>query len=265
MFTVKIQQIRFIMVLDINKIHLGECLELMKEIPDQSINMILCDLPYGTSQNKWDIPINLDDLWEQYRRIVKKNAAIVLTAIQPFASQLVVSNFKWFKYDLIWKKNKSSGFLNANKMPLRQHESILVFYQKMPTYNPQKTFGHKPVNSFTKNKTSTNYGKIKLGLKGGGQTDRHPTSVLEIPVLNNDSKERIHPTQKPVELFEWLIKTYTNENELVLDNCAGSMTTAVACNNTKRNWICIENDPVFCEAGLRRLENQNGHSSVLSR
>lgn len=239
----------------INSILCGDCLEIMEAIDNDSIDMILCDLPYGSTQNKWDKVIDLEKLWVQYKRIVKPNSPIVLTATQPFASHLISSNPKQFRYDLIWEKNKVSGFLNANRMPLRKHEIILVFYDKLPIYNPQKTIGHKPVNSFTKNTgDGSNYGKTKL-VKGGGQTDRHPTSIVSFPVVNNDSKDKFHPTQKPVELFEWLIKTYTNEGMIVLDNCIGSGTTAIACKNTKRNFIGIELDEEYCEIARKRLEN----------
>src|SRR5690606_33568674 len=186
----------------------------------------------------WDQIIPFDKLWEQYNRIIKDNGAIVLTAVKPFSAMLIMSNPKMYRYDIIWRKNKSTGFLNAKKMPLRQHEEILVFYKKTPTYNPQKTTGHKPANSYTKHTSDgTNYGKTKTGISGGGQTDRYPTSVLDIKVMNNDDPNKFHPTQKPVELFEWLIKTYTNEGDIVLDNCMGSGTTAVACLNTNRNYI----------------------------
>jgi len=153
----------------INKVILGDCLEIMSLLPDKSIDMILCDLPYGvSSRNSWDNIIPFDILWENYRRVAKENAAIVLTATQPFASQLVMSNFAMFKYDLIWEKNKITGHLNANKMPLRSHEIILVFYDKQPAYNPQKTTGHKPANSFTVNGDNSKiYGKVKVGRTGG--------------------------------------------------------------------------------------------------
>lgn len=238
-----------------DKIILGDCLEVMKSIPDESVDMILCDLPYGvTAQNKWDVIIPFDELWTAYKRITKKNAAIVLTATQPFASQLIMSNPKMFRYDLIWEKNKSTGFLNAKKMPLRRHELVLVFYRKSPIYNPQKTTGHKPVNSFTKHTSDgTNYGQTKVGIKGGGQTDRYPTSILEFPVVNNDSESKSHPTQKPVELFEWLIKTYTREGMVVLDNCLGSGTTAVACKNLNRRYIGIEKDEGYWKTATERL------------
>lgn len=225
-----------------NRIICGDCIEVMSRIPDQSIDMILCDLPYGqTAQNEWDKVIPYDLLWKQYRRIIKENAAIVLNANEPFASELISSNCEMFRYDLIWKKNRKTGFLNANKMPLRAHEMILVFYKKLPVYNPQKTFGHKPVNSFTKHTSDgTNYGKTQKGIKGGGQTDRHPTSVIEIAGVDNYSKKRLHPTQKPVALCEYLVKTYTHEGMLVLDNCVGSGTTAIACMNLGRRFVGIE-------------------------
>lgn len=238
----------------LNKIIQGDCLEIMKQLPSNSIDMVLCDLPYGSTQNKWDIIIPFDKLWEQYNRISKTNAAMVFTATQPFTSQMIISNINNFRYDLIWHKNKSTGFLNAKKMPLRSHEYILIFYQQLPTYNPQKTTGHKPVNSYTKNTSDgDNYGKTLIGIKGGGQTDRYPTSVLKMPVINNDSKEKFHPTQKPVELFEWLIKTYTNENDIVLDNCIGSGTTALAAIRNKRNFIGIELEKIYCDKANQRI------------
>lgn len=238
-----------------NKIHLGDCLELMKGIETASIDMILCDLPYGTTQNKWDSVIPLELLWEQYRRVIKQNGAIVLFGAQPFTSQLVLSNPKEFRYSLVWEKNKSTGFLNAGRMPLRIHEDILVFYKRLPTYNPQKTTGHKPVNSFTKHTgDGTNYGKTKRGISGGGQTDRHPTSVLRFPVMNNDDPNKFHPTQKPVPLYEWLIKTYTNEGETVLDNCSGAGTLAVAASNTHRQFICMEADEGFYNESTKRYQ-----------
>jgi len=237
-----------------NKIFLGDCLEIMPQILDGTVDMIFCDLPYGATANKWDTIIPLEPLWEQYNRVIKENAVIALTATQPFASRLIMSNLEMFRYDLIWKKNKKTGFLNANKMPLREHESILIFYKKLPIYNPQKTFGHKPVNSFTKHGDGTNYGKTKT-MSGGGQTSRHPSSILNIPVVNNDSKEKFHPTQKPVALVEYLIKTYTNAGDLVLDNCIGSGTTAVACLKNNRKFIGIEKDETFYNIAVDRINN----------
>ena len=235
----------------------GDCLDIMPTIPDVSVDMVLADLPYGVTANEWDKVIPLDRLWHEYRRVTKPNAAIVLTATQPFAAQLVASNPKMFRYDLVWRKNKSTGFLNANRMPLRQHESILVFYQKLPVYNPQKSQGHAPVHSFTKHTgDGSNYGQTKRGISGGGQTNRHPTSVIDIPVVNNDSTEKIHPNQKPGELFEYLIRTFSDEGEVVLDNCIGSGTTAIACLNTDRHFIGIEQDAEFCRLAQQRISHQ---------
>lgn len=238
----------------IDEIILGSCLDVMPKIDKGAIDLIICDLPYGSTQNKWDIIIPFDALWNNYERIIKPNGAIILTATQPFASHLIASNSKLFKYDLIWKKNRKTGFLNAKKMPLRQHEIILVFYKKCPVYNPQKTTGHNPVNSFTARTFSSNYGKSKE-YSGGGQTDRFPTSIVEVKCLNNDSKDRLHPTQKPTELFEYLIKTYSNKGDLVLDNCIGSGTTAIAALNTGRHFIGIENDEEYFKAAQQRIQN----------
>ncbi len=248
----------------LNRIYLGDCLELLPKISDKSINMILCDLPYNKTRNSWDNIIDLNLLWKEYERIIKNNGAIVLTAIQPFTSTLVNSNLKLFKYELIWEKNKSTGFLNAKKMPLRNHESILIFYKKLPVYNPQKTSGHKPANSYTTHTSSgSNYGKTKIGITGGGQTDRYPKSILKFKVVNNDNSggDKLHPTQKPVPLFEYLIKTYTNEGDVILDNCIGSGTTAVACLNLNRKFIGIEKEEKYvdisCERIIKCIEEKN--------
>lgn len=240
----------------LNKIILGDCLDVMPKMKEKSIDLILCDLPYGvTARNKWDVIIPFDKLWKEYERIIKDKGAIVLTATQPFASQLIMSNPRLFRYDLIWLKNKRTGFLNAKKMPLRGHEYILVFYKKLPTYNPQKTTGHNPVNSYTKHTSDgLNYGETKKGIKGGGQTDRYPVSFIEFSVVNNDSKEKTHPTQKPVKLFEYLIKTYTNENMIILDNCIGSGTTAIAAKQTNRQFIGIENNDKYYADACQRIE-----------
>jgi site-specific DNA-methyltransferase (adenine-specific) len=165
-----------------------------------------------------------------------------------------MSNLEMFRYDLIWRKNKSTGFLNAKKMPLRNHEHILVFYKKLPIYNPQKTFGHRPAHAYTKHTSDgTNYGKTQIEVSGGGQTDRYPTSVLDFAVVNNDSDDKYHTNQKPVEMLEWLIETYTNEGMLVLDSCAGSGSTAIACVKTKRNYIAIDSDSKYCEIAKKRV------------
>jgi len=233
-----------------NKIICGDSIDEMKKIPDKSADMILCDLPYGTTKNKWDSIIPLDDLWEQYERIIKDNGAIVLTAVQIFASQLIMSKQKLFKYDLIWKKTVASGQLNVNKMPLRLHEHILVFYKKCPTYNQQFTKG-KP---YTMDRKATykgeGYNKQKDSFKENNGF-RHPTSVLE---FSNPRIKGGHPTQKPVGLFEWLVKTYTNEGEIVLDNTIGSGTTAVACIKNGRDYIGIELDKKYCKMADKRIK-----------
>jgi site-specific DNA-methyltransferase (adenine-specific) len=230
----------------------------MKELPANSIDMVLCDLPYGmTARNKWDKIISPDELWPLYSKVCKPNAAIVLFAAQPFASIMVSSNPKDFRYDWIWDKNKSTGFLNAKKMPLRKHEHLLVFYRKMPTYNPQKTTGHSPVHKFVKNTSDgNNYGKTKLGVTGGGSTERYPSSILRFPVINNDDPEKFHPTQKPVELCEYLIKSYTNEGDTVLDNTMGSGSTGVAAIRTGRNFVGIEQDKKYFAKAFKRINNE---------
>lgn len=235
-----------------NKIICGDSIEEMKKIPDNSIDMILCDLPYGTTQNKWDIIIPLNELWKQYERIIKPNGAIVLTAVQIFASQLIMSNPKLFKYDLIWKKTIASGQLNVNHMPLRLHEHILVFYKKQPVYNQQFTEGKPYVIDRKANYKGEGYNKQTDSYKKNTGF-RHPTSVLE---FSNPRIKGGHPTQKPISLFEYLIKTYTNEGDLILDNTIGSGTTAVACINTKRNFIGIELDKKYCEMAKKRIKSE---------
>ena len=239
--------------MEINKIYLGDCLEVMKDIPDKSIDMILCDLPYGTTACKWDTIIPFEPLWKEYKRIIKDNGAIVLTASQPFTSALVMSNVKMFKYEWIYKKTKATGFFDAKRRPLNDYEDICVFYENQPIYNPQMTEAEKLYKrGFVKRKKSDCYGEEKdFVQKENGM--RYPKRVIEIG--NASTKDIVHPTQKPVALFEYLIKTYTNEGDLVLDNCAGSFTTAVACENLKRNWICIEKEKEYCEIGRKRIKD----------
>jgi len=231
----------------INLIH-GDCLEVMKSIPDNSINMILCDLPYGTTQNKWDSVIDLNKLWLQYNRICK--GAIVLTAQTPFDKVLGFSNLKNLKYEWIWKKESGTGFLNSKKAPLKNHENILVFYEKQPTYNPQMRTGFKPYVCKQGNTKSKNYGE-QTGAITKSNGDRYPLTVIEF----KRDKEKIHPTQKPVGLMEYLIKTYTNEDDMVLDNCMGSGTTGVACKNLNRNFIGIELNKDYFQMAEKRINN----------
>ena len=235
----------------------GDCLELMKEIPDKSIDMILCDLPYGTTKCKWDIQIPLNLLWKQYERVIKDNGAILLFAQTPFDKVLGCSNLKLLRYEWIWEKTHATGHLDAKKMPMKAPEYILVFYKKVPTYNPQKTTGHKPINSYTKyistqNKTEL-YGCLKKQISGGGETDRYPRSVVTF--ASDKQTCYLHPTQKPVALLEYLIRTYTNEGEVVLDNCMGSGSTGVACLNTNRNFIGMELDEKNFTIAKLRIED----------
>ena len=230
------------------EIYKGDCLEAMKSIPDKSIDMILCDLPYGTTRNKWDTVIDLDLLWSQYERIIKDNGAIVLFAQVPFNIVLGYSNLKLLKYEWIWEKEQGTGHLNAKKMPLKSHENIMVFYKKPPTYNPQMvgTEVRTVKRSGNKSKT-TNYGDF-IEIKESTYIGRYPKDIIK---FNKD--KGYHPTQKPVALLEYLIKTYTNEGEIVLDNCMGSGSTGVACRNTGRKFIGIELDDKYFEISKSRL------------
>lgn len=221
----------------------GDCLERMKEIKDNSVNLILTDPPFGTTQNKWDSIIPLDLMWKELWRVLKPNGAVVLCASQPFTSVLICSQIKNFKTEWVWSKNKGSGHLNAKKMPMKFHETLEVFYKKPPTYNPQMTEGHKEVSYSGNRSKSSNYGDV-VEVVYNSSDKRHPRNILEIPVINNDGtsqEERIHPTQKPVALMEYLIKTYSNENDIVLDFTKGSGATIKAANNTNRNSIGIDN------------------------
>ena len=233
----------------------GDCLIEMQKIEDKSIDLILCDLPYGTTACAWDNIIPFDKLWNNYKRIIKDNGAIVLFSTQPFTTALISSNMKDFRYSLIWNKIRAAGFLNANRMPLKQHEDINVFYKAQPTYNPQK-YIDKPYD-----KTKYNGNKLDKNVLGAytsqsskNQGERFPKSILTFS-QNWRRQNQIHPTQKPVELMEYLIKTYSNENDLVLDNCMGSGTTAIACENTNRKFIGIELDTEYYEKAVERIKN----------
>ena len=238
--------------MNIDLLH-GDCLELMKDIPDKSVDMILADLPYGTTQNKWDSVIPLDRLWKQYKRIIKDNGVIVLFGQGKFTGEMMLSEPKLHRYNLIWDKVLPSGFLNANRMPLRSHEDIVVFYKKLPQYNPQKTKG-KPNNSkgIPKQNENNNYGHFEFVDNKDELGDmKHPKSIIRFEKPH--PSVGIHPTQKPVDLMEYLIKTYTNEGETVLDNCMGSGTTGVACKNLNRNFIGIELDDDYFEIAKQRI------------
>ncbi len=249
----------------VNNIQLykGDCLEIMGVIEDKSVDMILCDLPYGNNKTacKWDSVIPLDKLWEQYNRIIKDNGAIVLFGSQPFTSQLIISNPNMFRYELIWDKKIGGAFVLANKRPLPKHENILIFYKKSPTYNPQmadaKPENIRPINKGTSQSEALPVaGGIAKSSKSYNKNKRFPTSILECSskIAECNSINRVHPTQKPVVLLEYLIKTYTAENEIVLDNCMGSGSTGVACINTNRKFIGIELDEKYFEIAKRRIE-----------
>ena len=236
--------------MELNKIYNEDCLVGMKDIPDKSVDMILCDLPYGTTACKWDTIIPFEPLWEQYERVIKDNGAIVLTSSQPFTSALIMSKPELFKHEWIWKKQKPTNFYQVKQQPLKEHESVLVFAKKRITYNPQGTV---PVNikNGRKNKSSNLYSKYD----GGDYVQKvgnYPRSILFYPTEGD--KYRIHPTQKPVALFEYLIKTYTNKGETILDNCMGSGTTAIAAINTNRNYIGFELDKKYCELANNRIK-----------
>lgn len=244
-------------MLETNKLYHGDCLEIMKNIPDASIDMILCDLPYGTTACKWDSIIPFEPLWEQYKRIIKNNGAIVLTTSQPFTSKLISSNYEMFKCEWIWEKTQATGHLDAKRKPMRAHENICVFYKKQATYNPIKTQGHKRKVSLARHKQNTEKNQTEVYHKSDNFTDydtteRYPRSVLTF--ASDKQKCSLHPTQKPVALFEYFIKTYTNEGELVLDNCIGSGTTAIACINTKRNYIGIEKEQKYFDIANERIK-----------
>ena len=240
---------------------LGDCLELMQNIPDRSVDMILCDLPYGTTACKWDTIIPFEPLWEQYERIIKHNGAIVLFGAEPFSSALRMSNIKNYKYDWIWEKTKPSGHLNAKKQPMRKTECVSVFYKKQSIYSPQGLIKGE-FNNNRPSRGKKTKGNYVHGLEreiGISEYTNYPNNILKFSNPNNNT---FHPTQKPVELLEYLIKTYTNEGDLVLDNCAGSFTTAVACDNTNRNWICIEKEEKYCNIGLTRINDNRERLSL---
>ena len=222
----------------LNNVIEGDCLEIMKQLPDNSIDMVLCDLPYGTTQNKWDSVIPLDDLWRQYRRIVKDDGAIVLTSQGMFTAELMVSNSKMFRYKWIWEKSKSTNFLNAKKQPLRKHEDVCVFYKKQPVYHPQMIEGEPYDKGVRKNQLSGSYGDFQpVHVHSDGK--RYPTDIIYFKTAESEGKV-FHPTQKPVELGRYFVRTYTNPGDIVLDNTSGSGSFLVAALLEGRNFIGIE-------------------------
>lgn len=239
-----------------------DCLDLLKSMADKSVDLFFQDLPYGVTQNEWDKPVNVAELWPEWERVGKENAAFVFTASQPFATDLINSNRKMFKYDLVWEKSISTGFLNANRMPLRAHEIVLVFYRKLPTYNPIKHFLSTPsYKKGNKARSSSNYGKfthdMDIGHKDGS---RYPRSVFNVPYENsffdsqkNTTQKMIHPTQKPIGLPQYIIKTYSNQGDTVFDGFSGSGSTAMACINEGRNFIGAELNKEYFDKAFSRI------------
>ena len=230
----------------------GDCLEIMKQIPDKSIDMILCDLPYGITACKWDMIIPLDKMWEGVNRIIKDHGSVLLFGCEPFSSKLRMSNMENYRYDWIWKKNKSTQYLNANKIPLNNYEIISVFYKKLPTSKPVFSYGKVYSNFHKAGDSGDCYGKVKCSQRKNIST-RYPTRIIEFDV--DTIKARFHPTQKPVPLLEYLIKTYTQENDTVLDFTMGSGSTGVACKYTNRNFIGIELNKEYFNIAKKRIEN----------
>lgn len=244
-------------LLNMNILHFGDCLEVMKRMPSKSINMILCDLPYGITACKWDKVIPLNLLWEQYERIAKESAAICLFGKQPFTTDVINSNRKYFRYSITWIKNIANGYLNAKVMPLQVTEDIIIFYKNKPTYHPQMEDGfvRKTAKASTKRKCKAAevYQKA-ICIKDYDSSKRYPINVLYYP--SDKHKVCLHPTQKPVALLEYLIKTYTNVGDTVLDNCMGSGTTGIACQHLSRDFIGIELNEQYFEIASQRIESE---------
>jgi site-specific DNA-methyltransferase (adenine-specific) len=249
--------------MQLNKIYNDDCFNILPQIDSKSIDLILTDLPYGTTKNKWDSVLPMDKLWEEYKRIIKDNGCIALFGQGLFAAKLALSNEDWYKYDIVWKKgNRVTGFLDAKKRPLRNHEQILIFYKKQPTYNPQFTEG-QPLHSkgksyLEKEGKNNNYGFYHTNLpeQRAGSTKKYPKSVIDF----DRPHPPVHPTQKPVPLLEWIIKTYTNENDVVLDNTCGIGSTCIASKKTNRNYIGIELNKEYydiAESYLSGINNAN--------
>lgn len=231
----------------------GDALRVLEIIPSNSVNCVICDPPYKATQNKWDVLIPIESMWRELTRVCR--GPIVLTAIQPFSSMLVMSRPTLFRHEWVWEKNKGSGHLNCSRAPLRYHESVLVFGPAKATYNPQMTTGHKPGNYAKQVKQTSNYGAQFGAVPYGGQTERYPRSIQRFDVVNNDSPDRAHPTQKPLALMEYLVATYSNEGDVVLDFAAGSGTTGLAAARLGRRATLIEINPEYCEIARRRIES----------
>ena len=247
-------------MLELNKIYLGDCLEIMKDIPNSSIDMILCDLPYGTTSCKWDSIIPFESLWKQYERIIKDSGAIALFGTEPFSSYLRTSNIKLYKYDWKWIKSKVGNFLNCKNSPMKKYEDIIIFSKGNIANGSKNMMKYYPQGLIEINKKCNNTGKSRKCTTIEDRPSRqgdynqkftgYPNNILEF-----NSESGLHPTQKPIELLEYLIKTYTNEDATILDNCIGSGTTAIACLNTNRNYIGIEKDKQYYNVAIERIKN----------
>jgi site-specific DNA-methyltransferase (adenine-specific) len=234
-------------------LRLGDCLEVMRTIPDKSVDAIICDLPYGTTACKWDSVIPFEPLWAQYKRIIKDNGAIVLFGSEPFSSALRMSAISLYKYDWVWIKSRNTGFLDSKLKPMKCQELISVFYKSQPTYNYELTKLDKPISSYRKNgKTGSLLGKTRDMVNVMQTETGYPIQLLSFPNEHNVGAN-VHPTQKPVALMEYLVKTYTNQGDIVLDNCMGSGTTGVACKNLDRKFIGIEQDAKYFEIAKNRI------------
>lgn len=235
-------------MIELDKIYNMDCLEGMKAIPDGSVDAVICDLPYGTTRNQWDSVIPLDQLWTEYRRITKPNAAIVLFSQQPFTSALVMSNPQMFRYEWIWQKESGTGFLNAKKMPLKEHENVLLFYDTLPTYNPQMKHGYEPYRCKSGD-PSSNYGS-QHSVETVNNGERYPTTIVPF----DRDPDAWHPTQKPVDLLRYLVLTYTNEGDTILDPFMGSGTTAIACIKERRHFIGFELNKEYYDKACKRIK-----------
>jgi site-specific DNA-methyltransferase (adenine-specific) len=261
------------MSLEINRIYYNDCIQILPYIDNESINMILCDLPYNQTKHNWDKLIAIEELWRQYIRIIKPSGVIVLTATQPFTSKIILSKLDWFKYCWVWEKNCPSNIACGNYQPLKYTEDIVVFYKTLGTFNkqliPRSSSGSKIIKQHQQHNTTFKLIASKTSSSTSTEIDpnrynidfKNPSNLIFFGVERG--KKHIHPSQKPLGLFEYLIKTYTNENDLVLDNCAGSMTTAVSCDNLNRKWICIEKEQKYCEKGLLRINNNRINLSLM--
>lgn len=243
-----------------NELMIGDCLELLTHVHDNSIDMVLADLPYGTTRCAWDEVIPFDAMWAQIERVIKPRTAVLLFAQAPFDKKLACSNLDMFRHEWIWEKSHATGFFNAKKMPLKAHENILVFYKKLPTYNPQKTSGHERKTATKKMIESECYGK-EISVQEYDSTERYPRSVLKFS--SDKQKSNLHPTQKPIALLEYFLKTYSNEGDTVLDFCMGSGSTGVACKRQNRKFIGIEKNKQYFDIARERI-NQTAHQLQLA-